>query len=86
MSISSDFAVSMMIGTELRLRRRRQTSSPSTLGSIRSSTTRSNGLLLEALERLLAVGGLDDVVAVLAQGIGEQRLNWLLIVHEQDAR
>ena len=39
---SSDLAVSMMIGTELRVRRRRQTSSPSIFGSIRSSTTRSN--------------------------------------------
>ena len=42
-------------------------------------------LLVEALERLAAVGGLDDVVALLAQRIGEQRLDRLLIVDEQDA-
>ena len=86
MSISSDLAVSMMIGTELRLRRRRQTSRPSIFGSIRSSTTRSKRLLVEAVERLAAVGRLDDLVALLAQRIGEQRLDRLLIVHEQDAR
>jgi hypothetical protein len=42
LSISSDFAVSMMIGTDDCERNRRQTSSPSILGSITSSTTRSN--------------------------------------------
>ena len=41
MSSSSSRAVSMMIGTELSARRRLQTSSPSSFGSIRSSTTRS---------------------------------------------
>jgi hypothetical protein len=41
LSISSAFAVSMMIGTELRARRRRQTSRPSSRGIITSSTTRS---------------------------------------------
>jgi hypothetical protein len=42
LSISSDLAVSMMIGTVSPFARsRRQTSSPSTRGSITSSTTRS---------------------------------------------
>ena len=43
-------------------------------------------LLLEAIERLTAVGRLHDLVALLAQRVGEQRLDRLLIVHEQDAR
>ncbi len=42
MSISSAFAVSMMIGTALRARSLRQTSRPSIRGIIASSTTRSN--------------------------------------------
>ncbi len=41
-SISSLRAVSMMIGVSLVARSRRVISSPSTWGSIRSSTTRSN--------------------------------------------
>jgi hypothetical protein len=41
LSISSAFAVSMMIGTDERARIRRQTSSPSMRGSITSRTTRS---------------------------------------------
>ena len=60
-------AVSMMIGTVLRARSRRQTSSPSSLGIITSSTTRSK---LPSPKRLSAsppVAGEDDLVAVLAQ-------------------
>ena len=75
-----------MIGTELRLRRRRQTSSPSILRQHQVQHDEVERLLLEALERLPAVGRLDDVVALLAQRVGEQRLDRLLIVHEQDAR
>jgi hypothetical protein len=41
LSISSVFAVSMMIGTVLRALIWRQTSKPSTFGIITSSTTRS---------------------------------------------
>ena len=41
--------------------------------------------LAEARERLAAVGGLHDLVAVLAQRVGEQRLDRLLVVDEQDA-
>ena len=42
-------------------------------------------LLGEAVERLAAVDGLHDLVAVLAQRIGQQRLDRLLVVDEQDA-
>ena len=42
-------------------------------------------LLGEARERLAAVGRLHDLVAVLAQREGEQRLDRLLVVDEQDA-
>ena len=75
-----------MIGTELRLRSRRHTSSPSTFGQHQVEHHEVERLLVEAVERLLAVGGLHDVVAVLAQRIGEQRLDRLLVVDEQDAR
>ena len=43
-------------------------------------------LLGEAVERLAAVERGDDLVAVLAQGIGEQRLDRLLVVDQQDPR
>ena len=43
-------------------------------------------LLVEARERLAAVGGLHDFVAVALQREGEQRLDRLLVVDEQDAR
>ena len=43
------------------------------------------GRLAEAVERLAAVGRLHDLVAVLAQREGEQRLDRLLVVDEQDA-
>ena len=85
MSISSDLAVSMMIGTELRVRRRRQTSSPSIARQHQVEHDEVEGLLVEPVERLPSVGRLDDVVALLAQRIGEQRLDRLLIVHEQDS-
>ena len=42
-------------------------------------------LLGEARERLAAVGRLHDLVAVALQGEGEQRLDGLLVVDEQDA-
>ena len=85
MSISSALAVSMMIGTELLARSCRHTSSPSTLGSMMSSTTRSNGCWSNSLQGLLAVERRHDLVAVLLQRIAEQLLNRLLVVHEQDA-
>jgi len=42
-------------------------------------------LLVEAVERLASVGCLHDVVALLAQRIGEQCLDRLLVVDQQDA-
>ena len=42
-------------------------------------------LLVEARERLAAVGGLHDLVAVALQREGEQRLDRLLVVDQQDA-
>ena len=85
MSISSDFAVSMMIGTDERARSRRHTSRPSILGSITSSTTRSKVCSEKRDERLAAVGGLHDLVAVALQREREQRLDGLLVVDQEDA-
>ena len=42
-------------------------------------------LLVECLERLLSVERLDDLVALLLKRIGEQLLNRLLVVNEEDA-
>ena len=75
-----------MIGTVLRARSRLQTSSPSSFGSIRSSTTRSTSLLREALERLLAVARLHDAVPVALERVGEQLLDGVLVVDEEDGR
>ena len=86
MSISSALAVSMMIGTVLIARSRRQVSRPSTRGIITSSTTRSNSALGESLEGLGAVDRPDDLVAVLTQGVGEQREDRLLVVDQQNPR
>ena len=86
MSSSSPRAVSMMIGTLLWLRSRLQTSSPSRRGSMTSSTTRSTGLLAEPAERLLAVAGLDDRVAVPLERIREQGLDRFLVVDEENCR
>ena len=54
-------------------------------GSITSSTTRSKLSVAQPVERLAAVERRDDLVALLAQRIGEQLLNRLLVVDEQDA-
>ena len=83
---SSSRAVSMMIGTVLRARRRLQTSRPSSPGSIRSSTTRSAALLREGVERLLAVARLHDPVTVALERVAEQLLHGFLVVHEEDGR
>ena len=85
MSISSAFAVSMMIGTELFARIRRHTSRPSIFGSMMSSTTRSNRSLSKLLQRLLPVERGHDLVALLLERIAEQLLDGLLVVDEQDA-
>ena len=84
MSSSSSRAVSMMIGTLLVARRRLQTSSPSSFGSIRSSTTRSKRSSREARQRLLAVACLDHTEPVAFERIGEELLNRVLVVDEQD--
>ena len=85
MSISSSLAVSMMIGTWLRLRIRRQTSIPSSFGQHDVEDDEVEPLLGEPVERIAAVLGRDHVVALLAQRIAEQGLNRLLVVDEQDA-
>ena len=84
MSSSSSRAVSMMIGTVLCARRRLQTSSPSSFGSIRSSTTRSTCSLGEAAQRLLAVARLDDAEAVALERVREELLDRVLVVDEED--
>ena len=85
MSVSSALAVSMMIGTVLRERISRQTSKPSRLGIITSSTTRSKSSS-ERLERLLAVERGHHVVPLLAQRVGQEASDRVLVVHEQNAR
>ena len=74
----------MMIGTVLVARSRLQTSSPSSRGSMMSSTTRSTGLLRELLQRLFAVGRLDHLVAVALEREGEHLAHGVLVVDEQD--
>src|SRR5262249_51636287 len=44
------------------------------------------GLLVEPTQGLLAVARLDNAVAVALQGIGEQRLDRVLVVDEEDGR
>ena len=74
----------MMIGTLLVARRRLQTSSPSSFGSIRSSTTRSKRSWANRVERLFAVACLDDAEPFALERIGEELLNRVLVVDEQD--
>ncbi len=76
----------MMIGTWLRLRSRRQTSMPSTRGSITSRTTRSNRCSANRSSASRPSCAGIDLVAVAAQRVGEQRLDRLLVVHQQDPR
>ena len=84
MSSSSSRAVSMMIGTVLDARSRLQTSSPSSFGSIRSSTTRSTCSRANRVERLLAVARLDHAEAVALERVREELLDGVLVVDEQD--
>ena len=86
MSISSDLAVSMMIGTEERARKRRHTSRPSILRQHHVEHDEVERLLGEARERLAAVGRLHHLVAVALQRERQQRLDRLLVVDEEDAR
>ena len=75
-----------MIGTWLRERSWRQTSTPSQLGQHQVEDDEVEARLVEALQRFVAVVGGGHVVAVLAQRIAEQRLNRLLVVDEEYAR
>ena len=86
MSVSSALAVSMMIGTVLRERISRQTSKPSRLGHHHVEHHEVEVVLGEALERLLAVERGHHVVPLLAQRVGQELLNRVLVVHEQNAR
>ena len=74
----------MMIGTVLVARSRLQTSSPSSRGSMMSSTTRSIGCVREVAQRLFPVGSLDDRVPVLLEREREHLANGVLVVDEQD--
>ena len=85
MSVSLPFAVSMMIGTWLRERSWRQTSTPVQLGQHQVEDDQVEAAFVEALQRFAAVEGRGDVVAVLAQRVAEQGLDRLLVVDEQDA-
>ena len=86
MSTSSPFAVSMMIGTWLRVRSRRQTSIPSSFGQHHVEHHQVKALLGEAVQGLLPVDRPDHLVPFLAEGVGEKRLHGLLVVHEQYPR
>ena len=86
MSSSSSRAVSITIGTVLRARRRLQTSSPSSRGQHHVEHDEVDVLRVEPGERLVAVARLDDPVAVAFERIGEELLDGLLVVDEQDGR
>ena len=76
----------MMIGTALWARRRRQTSSPSILGSMMSSTTKVDLVLLEQLEGLLAVRSVNDPVTVAFEGEREELGHRFLVLDEENRR
>ena len=86
MSISSDLAVSMMIGTV-------EPSRAQALADLEAVDPRQHQvehhevelLLGEARERLAAVGRLHDLVAVPLERERQQGLDRLLVVDEQDA-
>ena len=86
MSISSALAVSMMIGTWLRRAQPPADLEPVELRQHHVEHDEVEPLLGEALQRLAAVEGRHHLVAVLAQRVGEQRLDGLLVVDEQDPR
>ena len=75
-----------MIGTELRDSQAAAHLEAVDLGEHQVEHDEIEDLLVEPVQRLAPVRRLHDVVAFLAQGIREQRLDRLLIVHEQDAR
>ena len=66
------------------LRRRRQASSPSSRGIETSRTTASTPSLLEPVQRLLAVGGQLDVVALELEGAAERVPDGGLVVDDEN--
>ena len=53
-------------------------------GSMMSRTTRVERLLAEPSQRLFSIARLDDLVAVALERIGEQGLDGLLVVDQED--
>ena len=86
MSISSDFAVSMMIGTAERARMPPAHLEAVDLRQHQVEHDEVERLLGEAVERLLAVAGRDHLVAVALERERQQGLDRLLVVDEQDPR
>ena len=86
-SVSSPRAVSMMIGTwavaALR-RRRRQTSIPVTPSIIQSRMTRSGVRSSASKQRLLAVGGADDLIAFALEMPDQQVGERAVVFDEQE--
>ena len=85
MSISSSLAVSMMIGTWLRLRMPAADLDAVELRQHDVQDDEVESLLGETVQRLAAVVRGNDLVALLSQRVGEKRLHGLLVVDEQDA-
>ena len=73
-----------MIGTALRERIWRHTSKPSTAGEHHVEHHEVEAVLAQALERLESVERGNHLVPLLAERIGQQLLDCLLVVHEQD--
>ena len=85
MSISLSLAVSMMIGTVDFWRSARQTSIPDSPGSMRSSSTRSAPRAVELGERVVAGLGDADLVALLAQEVGQRVGVGQFVLDDEDA-
>jgi hypothetical protein len=51
-----------------------------------SRTTRVEALLGESIQRLAAIMGRHDLVSLLAKRVGQEGLDRLLIVDQQDSR
>ena len=75
----------MMIGTVLRARICAADVEAVHLGQHHVEHDEVEVVLAQAVERLAAVERRHDLVALLAQGIGQQLLNRVLVVDEQDA-
>ena len=74
-----------MIGTWLRAAEPAADLDPVELGHHHVEHDEVEALLGEAVERLAAVARGDDLVALLAERVRQQRLDRLLVVDEQDA-